>query len=246
MRFAQEPADWRAARDRLLTRELALRREMEAVARDLRALPPGPVMAQDYVLQRMGTGGVAENVPLSALFGSGDTLMVYHMMFPRDTRDGRAAPVVGAFAATPLAQGPCPSCTALVDMWSGTLPHFQGLGGNLVVVAKADAVTLAAYVAERGWHHVQVLSAGASRFRADYGSDGPDGEPVPLMTVFHRDAAGTIRLHWASELIWAPMDPGQHMRHLGTVEPLWTLFDLTPGGRPDADEQFQYPKGCCA
>jgi predicted dithiol-disulfide oxidoreductase (DUF899 family) len=40
-----------------------------------------------------------------------------------------------------------------------------------------------------------------------------------------------------------PTDPGQDMRHLGTVEPLWTLFDLTPGGRPQADEQIEY--GCC-
>jgi hypothetical protein len=30
---------------------------------------------------------------------------------------------------------------------------------------------------------------------------------------------------------------------LGTVEPLWTLFDLTPGGRPNADEQLEYD--CC-
>jgi predicted dithiol-disulfide oxidoreductase (DUF899 family) len=30
---------------------------------------------------------------------------------------------------------------------------------------------------------------------------------------------------------------------MGTVEPLWTLFDLTPGGRPKADEQFEYD--CC-
>jgi predicted dithiol-disulfide oxidoreductase (DUF899 family) len=52
-----------------------------------------------------------------------------------------------------------------------------------------------------------------------------------------------IRLHWASELIFAAGDPGQDPRHLGTVEPLWTLFDLTPGGRPDADEQIVYP--CC-
>ena len=45
------------------------------------------------------------------------------------------------------------------------------------------------------------------------------------------------------ELVHEPSDPGQDMRHLGTVEPLWTLFDLTPGGRPDADEQIEYQ--CC-
>jgi predicted dithiol-disulfide oxidoreductase (DUF899 family) len=63
------------------------------------------------------------------------------------------------------------------------------------------------------------------------------------MTVFKRWPDGAIRLHWASELLFEPADPGQDMRHLGTVEPLWTLFDLTPGGRPDTDEQIEYD--CC-
>jgi len=60
------------------------------------------------------------------------------------------------------------------------------------------------------------------------------------MTVFKRWPDGAIRLHWASELLFEPADPGQDMRHMGTVEPLWTLFDLTPGGRPSADEQMDY------
>lgn len=40
------------------------------------------------------------------------------------------------------------------------------------------------------------------------------------MTVFNRDPDGTIRLHWASELLFESPDPGQDQRHLGTVEPL--------------------------
>ena len=60
------------------------------------------------------------------------------------------------------------------------------------------------------------------------------------MTVFKRWPDGTMRLHWASELYFAPTDLGQDPRHMGTVEPLWTLFDLTPGGRPEADEQIEY------
>ena len=63
------------------------------------------------------------------------------------------------------------------------------------------------------------------------------------MTVFSRGPDGVMRLHWASELVHSPTEPGQDMRHLGTVEPLWTLFDLTPGGRPKAEEQIDY--SCC-
>ena len=56
------------------------------------------------------------------------------------------------------------------------------------------------------------------------------------MTVFHRDKDGTIRLTWASELLFEPlMEPDQDPRHLGTVEPYWGFLDLTPRGRPKTD-----------
>jgi predicted dithiol-disulfide oxidoreductase (DUF899 family) len=40
----------------------------------------------------------------------------------------------------------------------------------------------------------------------------------------------------------APSDPGQDHRCVGTLEPLWNLFELTGEGRPtDWDEQLSYP-----
>jgi predicted dithiol-disulfide oxidoreductase (DUF899 family) len=123
------------------------------------------------------------------------------------------------------------------------MPHFEGLGGNLVIVARASIEQVAAFARDKGWKHTRLLSAAGNSFRRDYGGDGPDGQPVPIMTVFKRWPDDIIRLHWASELVQAPTDPGQDMRHMGTVEPLWTLFDLTPTGRPAADEQFDY--ACC-
>jgi predicted dithiol-disulfide oxidoreductase (DUF899 family) len=51
----------------------------------------------------------------------------------------------------------------------------------------------------------------------------------------------TIRHFWGSELFYAPVDAGQDPRHVGTLEPVWNLFDLTPEGRPaDWDEQLHY------
>jgi predicted dithiol-disulfide oxidoreductase (DUF899 family) len=61
-----------------------------------------------------------------------------------------------------------------------------------------------------------------------------------MLTVFHRDGH-VIRHFWSSELLCAPSDPGQEPRHVGTLEPLWNLFDLTPEGRPaEWHEQFSY------
>src|SRR5918993_2626275 len=243
MAFPNESPEYRAARNALLEREVALRRHMEAVAAELRELPAGGEVPEDYVFERMSEDGVSAQVRMSELFRGGDMLMVYHYMFPRHAADPRPGPTTGAMASVPLHDGPCPSCTALIDMWEGTMPHFEGLGGNLVVAARAPVDEVATFAREKGWKHTRLVSAARNSFRRDYGGDGPDGEPVPIMTVFKRDPDGAVRLHWASELVHAPTDPGQDMRYLGTVEPLWTLFDLTPGGRPNADEQIEYR--CC-
>ena len=242
-RFPNESAGYRTSRDALLENEVALRRQMELVAAELRALPPGGEVPEDYVFKAINIQGPHHPVRLSELFRGGDTLIIYHYMFPRHSGDDRAAPSQGAFAERPLTDGPCPSCTALVDQWEGAIPHFEGLGGNLVIVTRAPAEVVAAFARERGWKNTRLVSAAGNSFRSDYGGDGPDGEPVPIMTVFRRDGDGTMRLHWASEMVFHAPDPGQHWRHVGTVEPLWTLFDLTPAGRPQLDEQIQYE--CC-
>lgn len=242
-RFPNESSSYRSARERLLASEVALRRHMEAVAAELRALPPGGEVPEDYVFDAITAHGRTGKVRLSELFRDGDTLIFYHYMFPRHSGDDRVAPSSGAFAGRPLTEGPCPSCTALIDQWDGTMPHFEGLGGNLVIVTRAPIEDVIIFARERGWKNTRLVSTAGNTFRQDYGGDGPHGEPVPILTVFHRDVDGTIRLHWASELCFHAPDPGQDWRHAGTVEPLWTLFDLTPGGRPALDEQMEY--ACC-
>ena len=238
--FPNETPEYRAARNALLEREAELRRLMETVAAELRALPPGGEIPEDYEFDCVGSSRPAR---ISELFRGGDTLMIYQFMFPRGSHDWRPRPSHGIFAALPHEEGPCPSCTALIDGWEGTAPHFEGLGGNLVIVANAPIVRLEAFVREKGWKNLRFLSAARTGFGRAYRGIDAEGQPVPMMTVLKRWPDGKIRLHWASELIHASSEPGQDPRHLGTVEPLWTLFDLTPRGRPDADEQFEYP--CC-
>jgi predicted dithiol-disulfide oxidoreductase (DUF899 family) len=59
MRFRNDASEYRAARDALLASEIALRCHMEAVAAQLRALPPGGEVPQDYVSDVVGEGGAA-------------------------------------------------------------------------------------------------------------------------------------------------------------------------------------------
>jgi predicted dithiol-disulfide oxidoreductase (DUF899 family) len=111
---------------------------------------------------------------------------------------------------------------------------------NLAVVAKAPIERVLTFGAEHGWRHLRLLSSATNDYNRDYRAETPDGVQRPMLTVFHRHD-NVIRHFWSSELFYAPADPGEEPRHVGTLEPLWNLFDLTPEGRPgDWTEQLSY------
>lgn len=238
--FPGESAEYRAARDRLLQQEIDLRRATEAVAAARRALPPGGVVPEDYVFEGQRADGVTTEIRLSALFAPGkDSLVIYSFMFPRDPGDERPGPQVGQTAQLPLAEGPCPSCVALLDQLDGAAEHASQLL-NFAVVAKAPLQRILNFGAERGWRHLRLLSSARNTYNRDYLAETAEGHQRPMLNVFHRDGE-TIRHFWGSELFYAPAEPGQDPRHVGTLEPSWNLLDLTPEGRPSIwDEQLSY------
>ncbi len=237
--FPGESAEYRAARDRLLEQEISLRRATERVAAARRKLPPGGAVPEDYVFQGGEVDGEPAEVKLSELFSPGkDSLVIYSFMFPRDPGDERPGPRSGRTAELPRAEGPCPSCVALLDQLDGAMDHaIQHV--SFAVVAKAPIERVLTFAGERGWRRLRLLSSAAQRYNRDYHAETEDGAQRPILNVFHRDG-GTIRHFWASELLYAPTDPGQDPRHVSTLEPLWNILDLTPAGRPDWDEQLQY------
>ena len=233
--FPGESAEYRAARDRLLEQEIDLRRATEAVAAARRALPPGGPVPEDYVFA--GAGG---DIRLSELFAPGrDSLVIYSFMFPRDPGDARPGPPAGQTAQLPLAEGPCPSCVALLDQLDGAAEHVAP-HVNFAVVAKAPLARILAFAEERGWRRLRLLSSADNSYNRDYLGETAEGFQRPMLNVFHRDGE-SIRHFWGSELFYAPTDADQDPRHLGTLEPVWNLFDLTPEGRgADWDEQLAY------
>ncbi|MBT2397374.1 DUF899 family protein [Streptomyces sp. ISL-100] len=239
--FPGESAEYRAARDRLLLQEVSLRRATEAVAAARRKLPPGGLVPHDYVFQGAGDDGAPADVRLSELFAPGkDSLVIYGFMFPRHPGDDRPGPKEGRTAQLKLEEGPCPSCTAILDQLDGAVEHVTQRV-NFAVVAKAPLPRLLAFAEERGWRRLRLLSAGGNTYRRDYLAETADGASMPMLNVFRRDGE-EIRHFWGSELLYAPTDdPAHGPRHLGTIEPLWNLFDLTPDGRgTDWDEQLSY------
>src|SRR5450432_2204229 len=76
VRIPNESAKYRAARTALLAEEIELRRHIERVAAQRRALPPGGEVTGDYRFQ--GEDGPKD---FAGLFGDKETLGIYSYMF---------------------------------------------------------------------------------------------------------------------------------------------------------------------
>src|SRR5688572_6974705 len=126
VRFPNENGEYRRARDALLAEEVELRRHMERVAAQRRALPPGGLVPEDYVFDALGPNGQTAKVKLSELFAQGkETLVTYSFMFPRFPKDDRPGPTEGATARLKREDSPCPSCTAFLDSLDGAAKHVE-------------------------------------------------------------------------------------------------------------------------
>src|ERR1700693_313586 len=101
-RFPNESAEYRRARDRLLAAEIALRRQIEAVAAQRRALPPGGEVPEDYIFEE---GEDGRPVRMSQLFAGKPTLIAYSFMYG------------------PKMDHACPSCTSILDALDGETRH---------------------------------------------------------------------------------------------------------------------------
>jgi len=212
--FPGESLEYRMARSRLLQQEVALRRATEAVAEARRELPPGGIVPQDYVFQQAGPSGTPTEVRMSELFVRGlNTLVIYNFMFPRALDD----------------EGPCPSCTSMLDALDGAAQHItQRI--NFAVVAKAPVPRLLAHAHQRGWRGLRLLSSAGTTYNRDYFGEDIEGAQRPMLNVFRREGE-VIRHFWGSELFDAPTEPGQEPRHIDSIDPQWNLFDFTPEGR---------------
>ena len=229
IRFPGESGDYRLARNRLLEAEIALRRMTEQVAAQRRALPEGGAVPEDYLFEEARGGG---EVRFSQLLAPDkDTLVIYSFMFPRWSGDTRPGPTTGQTARLPLAETPCPSCTSILDSLDGAAPHLADKL-SLVVVAKSDPDRIRNFADERGWRHLRLMSSRNNTYNRDYHAEAADGSQIPILNVFTRDGDG-FRHRWATELMFAPREPGEDPRHVDSIWPIWNVLELTPGGRGD-------------
>jgi len=216
-RFPGESAEYRRERNRLLEAEVELRRAIEQVAAQRRALPRGGPVPEDYSFEEVGRDG---EVRFSELFEPGkETLVIYSFMFPRYSGDTRPGPG-GETGKLPLAETPCASCTSILDSLDGAAPHLRQRI-NLAVVARSDPARIATFARERGWRNLRLLSSRANGYNRDYRAETDEGEQMPILNVFIKDG-DELRHTWATELMFAPREEGMEARR-------WT-----PSGRSGA------------
>ncbi|GHH12831.1 DUF899 family protein [Streptomyces lanatus] len=219
-----ESAEYVGAREELRQAEVELMRHRERVADLRRRLPRGPVV-EDYVFEEGPADLDAGDAPvrtvrLSELFtGPGRELVVYHLMYGKKDTE------------------PCPMCTMWCDGFNGVAHHIAQ-NVDFVIVAAADPPALRAHARSRGWSSLRLLSAGAGTFKYDLSSEDTDGNQDSTVSVFTRDADGSVRHSYS---VHPRMADDIDERGIDLLTPVWHLLDLTRAGRGEWYPTLDYP-----
>ena len=203
--YPKDSTEYRDARTALLAEEIELRRHIERVAAQRRALPSGGE-ARDYQFN----DDADKTIGLPDLFGVHDTLVTYFWMYG------------------PEREQPCPMCTSFLgslDIPSRDISQRVAI----VVIGRSPVARQLAFARERGWQNLKFYATVGDDFARDYRGLAPDGSEWPALDVWvKRD--GQVRHFWGAEL-GGTADPGQDARGAPDPTPLWNVLDLTPAGR---------------
>jgi predicted dithiol-disulfide oxidoreductase (DUF899 family) len=208
--------EWLAARRELLAKEKRFTRLRDELAAERRALPWVPV-DKSYVFD-----GPSGKETLSELFAGRSQLVVYHFMLGPGWKEG------------------CPSCSLLSDHLDGSIVHLAARDVTLAVVSRAPYAEIAAFKARMGWRFPWVSAFGSDfnrdyhvsfskeevatgEFYYNYGMDGFPSEEAPGISVFAKDASGSIFHTYSSYARGGePMIGAYH------------FLDMVPKGRDEA------------
>lgn len=205
-RYPGESAAYTEARTRLLAHEVELRRQIEAVAAERRALPEAPAVTREYSFE-----GPSGTLTLADLFDGHDTLVTYCWMYG------------------PERERPCPMCTAFLGPLAANAADIRQKVG-LAVIARSPVARMQAFAVERGWRNLPLFSDPSEAFGRDHNAwHGEEGD-WPSYDVFTKDKDGIIRHFWSGELS-GTQDPGQDPRGAPDMTVLWNVLDTMPAGR---------------
>ncbi|MFM9428145.1 putative dithiol-disulfide oxidoreductase (DUF899 family) [Variovorax sp. GrIS 2.14] len=203
--YPNDSAEYRKARTALLTEEIELRRHIERVAAQRRALPPGGE-ARGYEFKDEN----GKTLPMVDLFGAHDTLVTYFWMYGPERKQA------------------CPMCTSFLGAMDTPVRDLVQKVA-IAVIGRSPVERQLAFARERGWRNLEFYATVGDDFARDYRGLAPDGNEWPALDVWvKRD--GKVFHFWGSEL-GGTADPGEDARGAPDPTPLWNILDLTPAGR---------------
>jgi predicted dithiol-disulfide oxidoreductase (DUF899 family) len=115
----------------------------------------------------------------------------------------------------------------MLTSWDGTARNLRERVA-IAVTARSPIERLLDFKKERGWRNLPLYSDTKGDYTRTYVT--PDDGDVPGLNIFTR-RDGAIHHFWAGEMSGEMADPGQDPRGAPDLDPLWTIFDLTPDGR---------------
>lgn len=203
--YPNDSVEYRQARTALLAEEIELRRHIERVAVQRRALPPGGE-ARGYEFKDEN----GKTLAMADLFGAHDTLVSYFWMYGPERKQA------------------CPMCTAFLGaIDTPARDILQRVA--VAVIGRSPVERQLAFARERGWRNLKFYATVGDDFARDYRGLAPDGNEWPALDVWvKRD--GKVLHFWGSEL-GGTADPGEDARGAPDPTPLWNILDLTPAGR---------------
>ena len=223
-RLQNESGEYLARREKLRLLEIESVGLRELVAALRRQLPQGAIV-EDYVFVEGPADLDAGDTPthavrLSELFTGPDrSVVIYQFMFGKRQTS------------------PCPMCTLMIDSLNG-VAHHLAQNVDLAIVAATDPPALRAHARRQGWDNLRLLSTGeGSTFKYDLGGEDREGNQDSTISVFTREADGTLRHFYSAH---PHMAPDIKERGLDLLSPVYNLLDLTPQGRGDWYASLDY------
>lgn len=210
------PADWLAARKKLLAREKEYTHLRDALAVERQALPWVRV-EKNYTFDTP-----AGRKSLADLFDGHSQLAVYHFMFGADWPEG------------------CPSCSMIGDGIDGVLPHLLQRDVSFTAVSRAPLAKLQAFQQRMGWRFPWA-SAHDTTFNQDFrvsftkeelasgkpynfGTVGFPAEEAPGFSAFAKDPSGNVYHTYST-----------YGRGLEELLGVYYFLDRVPKGRDEAN-----------
>jgi predicted dithiol-disulfide oxidoreductase (DUF899 family) len=221
--LTNESDEYLGKREELRLEEIELMRQRERVAALRRGLPQGATI-QDYVFEEGPANLDAGDEPirkvrLSELFtGPNRAVVLYHFMYGKKQAN------------------PCPMCTMLIDGWAG-VAHHLAQNADVAIVAAADPATLRAHARKLGWGGLRLLSCGDNTFKYDLGGEDREGSQDSAVSVFTKDADGTLRHFYTAH---PRMAADINERGLDLLFSVYNILDITPQGRGNWYASFNY------